>query len=68
MGDGMNATWILWAAATLIAVSLLSVAVNRRRATLTDSLRQHVRKTIGPLRGSENTTDQRPADNGGDGS
>jgi len=39
----------LWSAATLVAVSLLAAAMNRRRTALTESLRKHVVDTVGTL-------------------
>ncbi len=66
----MDTTWALWAAATLIAVSMLAVAMNRRRFTLTQSLRGHVRNTIGTLGetergGAENAADRMTSGNDG---
>jgi len=39
----------LWAGGSFFAVSLLAAAMNRRRATLVESLRKHVADTIGPV-------------------
>jgi len=56
--DGLLAKtdWIavsLWAVASLVAVSLLAVAMSRRRTELTEALKRHVVDTIGPVRGDE---------------
>jgi len=56
--DGLLAKtdWIgvsLWAVASLVAVSLLAVAMNRRRTALTEALKRHVVDTIGPVGGDE---------------
>jgi hypothetical protein len=56
IGPLANIDWIgmtLWAVASLVAVSLLAVAMNRRRTTLTDALKKHVVDTIGPVGGEE---------------
>lgn len=53
-GPLANMDWIgitLWAVASLVAVSLLAVAMNRRRTTLTEALKKHVVDTIGPVGG-----------------
>ncbi len=55
-GPLANMDWIgitLWAVASLVAVSLLAVAMNRRRTTLTEALKKHVVDTIGPVGGEE---------------
>jgi hypothetical protein len=41
-------TWGLWAAASLVAATLLATAMNRRRQALTQTLTDYVVKTIGP--------------------
>ncbi len=41
-------SWGLWAGASMLAASLLGVAINRRRQALTQTLREHVTSTIGP--------------------
>lgn len=56
--DGLLAKtdWIsvsLWAVASLVAVSLLAVAMNRRRTALTEALKKHVVDTIGPVGGDD---------------
>lgn len=55
-GPLANTDWIgisLWTMASLVAVSLLAVAMNRRRTTLTEALKKHVVDTIGPVGGEE---------------
>jgi hypothetical protein len=44
----------LWAAASLAAATLLGAAMNRRRQALTDTLTEHVVKTIGAAPGRDN--------------
>jgi len=48
-------TLILWAGASLVAVMLLAKSVSRRRALLTDSLKNHVVAKVG-------TSDHPPSD------
>lgn len=42
----------LWIAASLVAVSLLGLTMSRRREALTETLRQHVARTVGPPQAS----------------
>jgi hypothetical protein len=61
-GPLANTDWIgitLWAVASLVAVSLLAVGMNRRRTTLTDALKKHVVDTIGPVGGEEEEGEKR---------
>ncbi len=44
-------TVLLWAGASLLAVMLLGRAMLRRRESLTQTLKQHVSKTIGTVDG-----------------
>lgn len=56
--DGLLAKtdWVavgLWAVASLVAVSLLAGAMNRRRTALTEAIKRHVVDTIGTVGGDE---------------
>ena len=62
IGPLANIDWIgttLWAVASFVAVSLLAVAMNRRRTMLTDALKKHVVDTIGPVGGEEENGEKR---------
>ncbi len=55
-GPLADTDWVgisLWAMASLVAASLLAVAMNRRRTALTEALKKHVVDTIGPVGGEE---------------
>lgn len=49
----------LWVLASLVAVSLLAAAMNRRRTALTEALKKHVVDTIGPIGGDEEEVEKR---------
>ena len=40
---------LLWAGASLIAVTVLAGAMRRRRAVLTETLKKHVVDAVGPI-------------------
>ncbi len=44
-------TVLLWAGASLLAIMLLGRAMLRRRESLTQTLKQHVSKTVGTVDG-----------------